>query len=65
MLYHLVVSHRSFVLMQDLIVLRHGHAENNRCHILKAMYPFLTLRSLAAHIKQSVEKLITLVNCIK
>lgn len=48
-----MATYRGFILMQDLVVLGHGHAENDRRDILEAMYPLLTLRTLAAHIEQS------------
>jgi len=41
-----------FVLVQDLVVLAHRHAENDGRHVLETMDPFLTLGSLTAHIKQ-------------
>lgn len=54
MQWHQDLTYRGFILMQDLVVLGHGHAENDRRDILEAMYPLLTLRTLAAHIEQSV-----------
>lgn len=50
-------THRGLVFVQDLIVLGHGHAENDRRYIFKAVNPLLPFWSLTAHIKQSAAKL--------
>lgn len=39
--------------MKNLIILRHGDAENYGCYIFKAVDPFLSLGSLSADIEQS------------
>lgn len=48
--------YRRFVLVQDLIVFGHCHAENNCSYVLEAMYPLLTLAPLATHVEQSRKK---------
>ena len=50
------MTYGSFVLVKNLVVFGHGHAENDGRHIFKAMNPFLTLGTLTSHIKQSVNK---------
>lgn len=44
----------SFVLKQELVVLRDGYQEENGCYILKAVDPLLTFRSLTTNIKHTV-----------
>ena len=50
------VSYRSFVLVQHLIVLGHGDAEDDGGHVLEAVDPLLTLAPLPADIEQSRRK---------
>ena len=52
----LKATNRSFVLVQDLIVLGHGDAEDDGSDVLEAVDPLLTLTSLPANIKQSEQK---------
>jgi hypothetical protein len=52
-------TYRGLVFVQDLIILRHGDTENDRRYIFEAVDPFLSFRSLTAHIKQSVKQLRT------
>ena len=49
-------THRGLVLVQDLVVLGHGHAEDDGGDVFEAVYPLLPLRALAAHVKQSDEE---------
>ena len=44
--------YRGLVLVQHLVVLGHGDAEDDRGHILEAVDPLLPLGSLTAHVKQ-------------
>ena len=44
--------YRSFILVKDLVVLRHGHTEDDGCHVLETVDPFFPLWSLASHVKQ-------------
>lgn len=39
--------------MENLVIFRHGHAEDDGSHILKTMNPLLSLRPLATNVKQS------------
>ena len=48
--------HRGFVLVQDLVVFGHRNTENNRSHILEAMYPFFTFTPLTTDVKQSAKE---------
>lgn len=48
----LSTSHRGLVLVQDLVVLGHGHAEDDGRHILETVDPLLSLRPLAAHVEK-------------
>ena len=41
--------------MQDLVVLGHGDAEDDRRDVLEAVDPLLPLRSLSPDVKQSTE----------
>jgi hypothetical protein len=43
--------------VQDLIVLGHGDAENDRRYVFEAVDPFLSFRPLTSHIEQSVTQL--------
>lgn len=45
-------TYRSLVFVQHLIVLRHGYAEDDGGHILKAVNPLFSLRPLSADVKQ-------------
>ena len=47
------VSYRSFVLVQYLIVLGHGDAEDDGGDVLKAVDPLLTLAALTSDIEES------------
>ena len=38
--------------MQHLVVLGHGHAEDDGRHVLEAVDPLLALGALAAHVEQ-------------
>ena len=42
--------------MQNLVVFRHGHTENDSRDILETMNPFFSLGTLATNVKQSVKK---------
>ena len=44
--------YRSFILVKDLVVLRHGHTEDDGCHVLETVDPFFPLWSLASHVEQ-------------
>lgn len=47
----LVHAIRRLVLVKHLVVLRQGHAEYDRCHVLEAVYPLLALGPLTADIE--------------
>ena len=47
------ISHCRLILMKNLVIFRHGHAEDDGSHILKTMNPLLSLRPLATNVKQS------------
>ncbi|CRL06718.1 CLUMA_CG019664, isoform A [Clunio marinus] len=47
-------THCRFILMKNLIILRHSDTKYNSCYVFKAMNPFFSLRSLSADIEQSV-----------
>lgn len=42
--------------MQNLVVFRHGHTENDSRDILETMDPLFSLGTLAANVKQSEKK---------
>ena len=44
--------YRSLVLMQHLVVLRHGDAEDDGGDILETMDPLFSLRSLASNVEE-------------
>lgn len=44
----------SFVLKQELVVLRDGYQEENGCYILETVNPLLTFRSLTTNIKHTI-----------
>lgn len=46
------ITYSGLILMQNLVILRHGNTEDDSSYILKAMNPFFALRSLATNIKQ-------------
>lgn len=45
---------RFFVLIERQVVLTHGDEEEHGCHVLEAMDPLLTLRTLSADIYNAV-----------
>ena len=47
------ISHCRLILMKNLVIFRHRHAEDDGSHILKTMNPLLSLRPLATNVKQS------------
>ena len=47
------ISHCRLILMENLVIFWHGHAEDDGSHILKTMNPLLSLRPLATNVKQS------------
>ena len=49
------LTHRRLVLVQDLVVLRHGDAEDDRRDVLEAVDPLLPLRSLSPDVEQPEE----------
>lgn len=57
-------THRGFVLVQNLVVFRHRNTENNRSHVLEAMYPFFTFTPLTTDIKQSAQKIVCLIKLV-
>ena len=42
--------------MQNLVVLGHGNAEDDRGHVLETVDPLLTLRPLASNVEQPKRK---------
>ena len=50
--YFQILFYRSFVLMQHLVVLRHGDAEDDGGDILETMDPLFSLRSLASNVEE-------------
>ena len=48
-------SYRGLVLVEDLVVLGHGDAEDDGRHVLEAVDPLLPLRPLPSHVKQPGE----------
>ena len=51
-LINLCFPHRGLILMQHLIVLRHGNAEDDGGDVLKTMNPLFPLRPLTANVEQ-------------
>ena len=54
-LYMFIFSYRGLVLVEDLVVLGHGDAEDDGRHVLEAVDPLLPLRPLTPHVKQPGE----------
>ena len=50
-----IFSYRGLVLVEDLVVLGHGDAEDDGRHVLEAVDPLLPLRPLTPHVKQPGE----------
>ena len=55
-LYMFIFSYRGLVLVEDLVVLGHGDAEDDGRHVLEAVDPLLPLRPLTPHVKQPGEQ---------
>ena len=53
---NLYSTYGRFIFMQNLVVFRHGHTENDSRDILETMNPFFSLGTLATNVKQSVKK---------
>ena len=46
------ITHRGLVLVEHLVVLGHGHAEDDGGNVLEAVDPLLPLGTLPAHVEQ-------------
>ena len=44
--------YRGFIFVENLVILWHGHTEDDGRNVLKTMDPFLSLGSLSAHIEE-------------
>nr|POE69046.1 hypothetical protein CFP56_76997 [Quercus suber] len=51
----LIATHLAALFKQNLIVLTQRHAENDGCHVLEAVYPFLAFTSLTTNVKHATD----------